>query len=257
MRCSNSFIVGAVGNTEKMAILLEARFEMGGYDLLQVKTRAAAQCLSWCSAIRGQHEAPTGRSWRFGRQWRRRHSRKLRHGIERPIGNLQFFQNELLQVGIGFPAASPVSLEDHAGNAIDDRFGNRPRDLSRQRPEILASFRAERNRSVPVVVNPVSRINLPVFPILGRDAILLGLRKVVPYRRPIHRSYCSIIGYKGNVKSLPLFACSRLHWIINRSLRGETVRTPDDGAPAFIASRTASPMNFCTVFFIGRAPSAL
>ena len=117
----------------------------------------------------------------FGRQGRRRLSRKLRHWIERPIGDLQFFQNELLQIGIGFPAAAPVSLEDDARDAIDDRFGDRSRDLSRQNSEIFASFGTEQNRSVPVVVNPVSRVNLPVFPALWGNAILLGLRKIFPY----------------------------------------------------------------------------
>ena len=134
-----------------------------------------------------REQTSTGTSWRFGRQGRRRLSRKLRHAVERPVGHLQFFENEILQVGISLPAAAPVGLEDYACNAVDDRFGNRPRDLSRQNSEIFASFGAEQNRSVPVVVNPVSRINLAVFPILGWNAILLGLRKVVPYRRPISR----------------------------------------------------------------------
>ena len=87
--------------------------------------------------------------------------------------------------------------------AINDGFGNGARYLSRHRPEIFTGFRAKRNRSVPVVENPVSRKDLPVFPVLGRDAILLGLRKVVPYRRPIHGSYCSIIGYNGKPRNRP------------------------------------------------------
>jgi hypothetical protein len=42
------------------------------------------------------------------------------------------------------------------------------------------------------------------FPILRWNAILLGLRKVVPYRRPIHEYYCSIIRYNGKRELPPL-----------------------------------------------------
>jgi hypothetical protein len=77
-----------------------------------------------------------------------------------------------------------MSREDHAGNGIDDRFGDRARYFGRKRPEVLPSFRAEGNRSIPVIENPVACINLPVLPILRRYAVPLGLWKVVPYRRP-------------------------------------------------------------------------
>ena len=57
------------------------------------------------------------------------------------------------------------------------------------------------NRSVPVIENPVTCINLPVLPILRRYAVPLGLWKVVPYRRPAHRRYRS--STFGECESLP------------------------------------------------------
>jgi hypothetical protein len=101
-------------------------------------------------------------------------------GREPPV-----FPEQTLLGRYSFPAAGPMSPEDSARDAIDDGFGNRPRDLGRERSEIFASFRTEQDRTVPVIVNPVSRINLPVFPALGWYPVPLGLRKVVPYRRPI------------------------------------------------------------------------
>ena len=67
---------------------------------------------------------------------------------DRPIGDLQFFQNELLQVDVSLPPACPMSLEDRAGNGIDDGFRDGTHDLGRKRPEIFPCFRAERNRSI-------------------------------------------------------------------------------------------------------------
>jgi hypothetical protein len=75
-----------------------------------------------------------------------------------------------------------------------------------------------------------------------------GPRHPATPRRKMHRRYNG--DYYCN---LP--ASRRLHWIINRSLRVETVRTPDDCAFDFSASLTASPMNFSTVLLMGRAPS--
>jgi hypothetical protein len=79
-----------------------------------------------------------------------------------------------------------MGLEDLAGNAIDDRFRDGADDLGRKRAEIFPSLGAKRNRSVTIVEDPISPIDLPVFPILRRYSIPLGLRKVVPYGRPIH-----------------------------------------------------------------------
>jgi hypothetical protein len=45
--------------------------------------------------------------------------------------------------------------------------------------------------------------------------------------------------------------------IVRWSAKGDTTSAPLGGAPDLSACRMASPMNFCTVFFIGRAPSAL
>jgi hypothetical protein len=58
--------------------------------------------------------------------------------------------------GISPPAACPMSLEDRAGNAINDRFRDGTHDFSRKRPEMLSSFCAERNRSVTIVEDPRS-----------------------------------------------------------------------------------------------------
>ena len=69
-----------------------------------------------------------------------------------PVGHLQFFENEILQVGISLPSAAPVGLEDYACNAVDDGFGTRPRDLSRQNSEIFASFGAEQGRFTGITV---------------------------------------------------------------------------------------------------------
>jgi hypothetical protein len=67
-----------------------------------------------------------------------------------------------------------MSLKDHAGDAIENGFGDRAHDLCRKRPEILPGFRAEGNRSITIIEDPISPIDLPVFPILRRYAIRSG-----------------------------------------------------------------------------------
>jgi hypothetical protein len=48
-------------------------------------------------------------------------------------GHLQFFQNEFLQVGIGFLAAGPVGLEDDARDAVS-KDSSETRSASEERP---------------------------------------------------------------------------------------------------------------------------
>ena len=91
---------------------------------------------------------------------------------------------------IGVPAACPRSFEDCAGNAVEDAFRNRASDLSRKRSEIFSGFRAEGNRSVTIVEDPVSLSDLPVFAILRRYAISLRLRKIVP---PSRTQYAALV----------------------------------------------------------------
>lgn len=79
-----------------------------------------------------------------------------------------------------------MSLEDSCRQAVDYRFRDGAHDLGRHRPEILPGFRAERNRSVTIVENPISREDLRGLLDPGRYAIPLGLWKIIPYRRPIH-----------------------------------------------------------------------
>jgi hypothetical protein len=107
------------------------------------------------------------------RQWRRRLLRELRHAIERPVENLQFYQNEVLQIGISLPAAGPMGLEDNARDAVDDRFGNGPRDFSRQYSEILASHRAKGNRVIAVVVNTVAGPDLAILAVAAECSLVL------------------------------------------------------------------------------------
>ena len=61
---------------------------------------------------------------------------------------------------------------------FDDRFRGGEHDLPATRPENTPSLHAERNPSVTIIENSVSGEDLPLFLILGRYAIPLGLRKV-------------------------------------------------------------------------------
>jgi hypothetical protein len=189
------------------------------------------------------------------RQWRWRRSRQFRHGIERPVGHLQLVENELLQIGIGLSAACPMSLEDRAGDAIDHGL-KEPRP--RSRPEATRNTLGFRCRRKPI--GPGCRkSNIPC-----RPAGLPDLGAVCDPARAAEGSPISkadsrkiILAVSSENVNHHLAFCTPQPCMTKRSLGGETVRTPDDGAPAFMESRSASPMNFCTVFFIGRAPSAL
>jgi hypothetical protein len=68
-----------------------------------------------------------------------------------------------------------MSRENHAGNAIDDGFGDGAHDLGRERAEIFPGSRAERNRAIAIVEDPISRIDLPVFPISRGDKFMASV----------------------------------------------------------------------------------
>jgi hypothetical protein len=155
-----------------------------------------------------------------------------------------------------------MSLEDHARDAIDDGLRNGVHDLGRKPSEIFLCFRAERNRSATIIEDPISSVDLPVFTILGRYAIPLGLRKVVPYRRPIHEvllfyhQFCLQQFCRPAVPAtestsdefreceLPHTICFELPSITKQSLRSETARAPEDGAPDLIA-RSLTQADVC------------
>jgi hypothetical protein len=127
------------------------------------------------------------------RQWKWRHSRKPPHGIERPIGNFQLFQNELLQVGIACglsddPMTSKTAQAMQLMTILGQRarsgpaaFRNAPESLCRRKP-IHHGCRRSNIRYRPAgLPDPVA------------DAIPFGLRKAIPYRRTTHE--CHRSGY--------------------------------------------------------------
>ena len=99
-------IVSAVRSAEKMAVLLEPpkqRFETWGNQFVSS---------DHSGAVIARQRPRAASSPRFGRQWRRCHSRQLGMGSSGQSGTSCFFQHEFVQVGISLPAAGPVSLED-------------------------------------------------------------------------------------------------------------------------------------------------
>jgi hypothetical protein len=85
-------IVCGVRTTEKMAILLEAPFEIRA---LTDAVRAHLWVVKSWEALSSNREAMEAVSFATASEW----------GLERPIGNFKLLENELLQVGISLPAA--------------------------------------------------------------------------------------------------------------------------------------------------------
>jgi hypothetical protein len=66
------------------------------------------------------------------------------------------------------------------GNGVDKRLGDGPSNFGWKPAEVVSLFRAEGNRVIAVVVDPVAGPDLTIVAVMRWDLVSFWLREVIP-----------------------------------------------------------------------------
>ena len=117
---------------------------------------------------------------RHGWQRRRRHLSQVVHRVVRPVGHAHLFENKLLQVVVGFLPTHAVGMADHGGNRVDKRLRDGAGDFGWKPAEVISQLRAEGDRAITVVVDPVTGPDLTILAGARRNAVSFWLWEILP-----------------------------------------------------------------------------
>jgi hypothetical protein len=117
---------------------------------------------------------------RHGWQRRRRHLPQVVHRIVRPVRHAHLLENELLQVIVCFLPTHAVGMANHGGNGVDERLGDGASDFGWKPAEVISQLRAEGDRVIPVVIDPVARPHLTIVAVARRNRVSFWLWEVLP-----------------------------------------------------------------------------
>jgi hypothetical protein len=98
----------------------------------------------------------------------------------RPVWHAHLLQNELLQEIVSFLSAHSVCMANHRGDGVDERLRDGSSDFGWKPAEVVALFRAEGDRVIAVVVDPVTGPDLTILAVARRNAVSFGLWEVLP-----------------------------------------------------------------------------
>ena len=95
----------------------------------------------------------------------------------------------MLQVVVRFLPPHAVGVTNHGGDGVDDRLRNGASNFGWKPTEVVPLLRAEGDRVIAVVVNPVAWPDLTILAVTGWNLVSFWLREV--------RRYSQIEGFVG------------------------------------------------------------
>jgi hypothetical protein len=105
-------------------------------------------------------------------------------------------ENELFQVVVRFLPSHAVGVANHRGDGVDDRLGDGASDFGWKPAEVVPLLRAEGNRVIAVVVNPVAGPDLTILAVARWNVVSFWLWEELPNRRFRGHKWRSVIGSK-------------------------------------------------------------
>ena len=100
-----------------------------------------------------------------------------------PIRHAHLLENELLEVIVRFLPPHAVGVANHRGDGVDDRLRDGASDFGWKPAEVVPLLRAEGDRVIAVVVNPVTGPDLTIVAVARWNVISFGLWEEFPNRR--------------------------------------------------------------------------
>jgi hypothetical protein len=101
----------------------------------------------------------------------------------RNIRHAHLLENELLEVIVRFLAPHAVGVANHRGDGVDDRLRDGASNFGWKPAEVVPLLRAEGDRVIAVVVNPVAGPDLMILAVSWRNVISFWLWEEPPNRR--------------------------------------------------------------------------
>ena len=86
---------------------------------------------------------------------------------------MHLLENELLQVIVRFLPSHAVGVTNHGGDRVDDRFRDGASDFGWKPAEVVSLLRAEGDRVIAVVVNPVTGPDLTIVAVAAECSLVL------------------------------------------------------------------------------------
>ena len=85
----------------------------------------------------------------------------------RPVGHAHLLENQLLEIVVRFLPSHAVGVANHGGNSADDRLRDGASDFGRKPAEVISQLRAEGDRVIAIVVDPVAGPDLTILAVGG------------------------------------------------------------------------------------------
>ena len=101
----------------------------------------------------------------------------------RNIRHAHLLENELLEVIVRFLSPHAVGVANHRGDSVNDRFRNSASNFGREPAEVVSLLRAEGDRVIAVVVNPIAGPDLTILAVARWNVISFWLWEELPNRR--------------------------------------------------------------------------
>ena len=108
-----------------------------------------------------------------GWQRRRSHLPQVIHRIMRSVRHSHLLENELLEVIVRFLSPHAVGMATHGGDGVDERLRDGASDFGWKPAEVVSLLRAEGDRVIAVVVNPVAGPDLTIVAVARWNTLVL------------------------------------------------------------------------------------